>query len=540
MVAPLPLNITIVEAKTGGSTIRELAIEVNVAYLTPYYQVKRKENISVGKDVIAVTDSAFYQGAEARDFLGISKTAKVVLKPGDIPAGAEVFVQTTSHNRKIPAGMKCLLQTAASAGPTPAPAAAPTRSREEDEDDKDEAAPEAKRPKVEVKKEDDKKKPAAGTTSTTIITELDVVVSFDTTASMTPVLFQVRRELDKLVTLLFSSLGDKGVNVRFGAIAHGDYDSSHQYVVTSMDLTDNVEEIKKFINTVEPVRNFWNEGEAYEQALRTAKSSMSWRSTAKHVLVLTGDEKPHPPNFPGNTDKVDWEVEARELADMDVPIYSVQCPSLAISRSLNFYQGLADAHTRGAYILLSQFALVNPLIEALLYHATGDITSLQEHETALEKAGTYNRHMELAFNTLLDREDVNKTGGSAAGGGSAGGRVPVPPGRFQSFIIEQDQQIKEFVIENVGEDAFKAGGGFYELIKQENVSAKKEVVMEHIRSGDMFSGADSRAMVSLPVNGAKKISPSDVPAGYRAYVQSTSWNRGLKKGQRFMYQVGQC
>lgn len=164
MAAPLPSNITIVEAEADGKTIRDLAVSVNVAYLTPYYQVKRKENISVVKDVIAVTDTAFYQGADARNFLGISTTTKVVLKPSDIPAGCEVFVQTTSHNRKIPVGTKCLLQTAASAdvavaAPVPVAASAPvppaTLNRSRPTTYSGLTAPDAKRPRLSAEEEQD-------------------------------------------------------------------------------------------------------------------------------------------------------------------------------------------------------------------------------------------------------------------------------------------------------------------------------------------------------------------------------------------------
>lgn len=549
--ASLPSNFTILDGGDGGQTIDELALAANVSFEASFYLAQRKEDISRDRDVIAMSNTEFHRGEAARNFLGLPTKRKTSFKPASIAAGVSVYLKTPNHKRKVPKGSSVLLEIGSTAASSPTKRKAEEKDEAEENDETPKKSAKTTEAKTEAEEEkDDEKKPAtsATTAAAKIITELDVVVSFDTTASMTPVLFQVRRELEKLVTLLFTSLSAKGVNVRFGAIAHGDYDSASQYIVQHLDLTDDVDKITKFITTVQPVSNFWNEGEAYEQALRVAKSSMSWRGTAKHVLVLTGDDKPHPANFPGNTDKVDWKTEASELAAMDVPIYSVQCPSLAIPRSLDFYQGLADAHTRGAYILLSQFALVNPLIEALLYHATGDIAALQAHESKLETAGTYNRHMELAFNTLLGRDDANKTGGSThvagadvtASSAGAGARVPVAPGRFQSFVIEEDQPIKEFVMESVGEDAFKAGGGFYELIKEENVSDKKEVVMEHKRSGDMFSGADARALISLPSKGAKKVSPSDVPNGYRAYIQSTSWNRSLKKGQYFMYQVGQC
>lgn len=376
------------------------------------------------------------------------------------------------------------------------------------------------------------------------MTELDIVLCFDTTASMTPVLFQVRRELARLTRLLFETLPGQGVSVRLGVIAHGDYDSAAQYVTKHVDLSDSVDDLTQFINTVEPVHNGWNEGEAYEQALRVAKG-LSWRPSSRKVLVMSGDDKPHPAFFPANADKVDWEKESDDLAAMDIPIYAVQCPSLSIPRSEAFYKTLAAKHSRGAYIMLSQFALVNELIVALLYHATDDRSALEQHEDDLIAAGRYNRNMELAFNTLLQRDDERRaamapaaSSGSGTGTGTGASRVPVPAGRFQRFTIDENSSIKQFV-ETTGA-VFKAGRGFFELSKAESVSQKKEVILEHIASGEMFSGSDAREMVGLPETGTKRINPGAVPAGYRAFIQSTSYNRKLIGGTSFLYEVTQA
>eukprot|EP00566_Odontella_aurita_P012189 CAMPEP_0113596894 /NCGR_PEP_ID=MMETSP0015_2-20120614/40636_1 /TAXON_ID=2838 /ORGANISM="Odontella" /LENGTH=491 /DNA_ID=CAMNT_0000504553 /DNA_START=47 /DNA_END=1524 /DNA_ORIENTATION=+ /assembly_acc=CAM_ASM_000160 len=128
MATPLPSNFTILDAANEGNTIREIAVAANVAYLTPYYLVQRKENISKPKDVVVVTSTEFHQGADARSFLGLPTNTKTTLHPSQIPAGARVFVETSSHNRKVPIGSMVLLQTAAYASDAaPAPAApAPT------------------------------------------------------------------------------------------------------------------------------------------------------------------------------------------------------------------------------------------------------------------------------------------------------------------------------------------------------------------------------------------------------------------------------
>ncbi|CAB9530969.1 expressed unknown protein (Partial), partial [Seminavis robusta] len=133
----LPNNFTVLDSGGGGSTIRELALAANVAYLTPYYLVLRKENVSASKDVIAVSDTIFKRGADARALLGLPANGKATITPAGIPAGTRVFVQSSSHNRKIPANSQVLLQIAADGAavnadsppapaPAPAPAAAPS------------------------------------------------------------------------------------------------------------------------------------------------------------------------------------------------------------------------------------------------------------------------------------------------------------------------------------------------------------------------------------------------------------------------------
>lgn len=51
-----------------------------------------------------------------------------------------------------------------------------------------------------------------------------------------------------------------------------------------------------------------------------------------------------------------------------------------------------------------------------------------------------------------------------------GKRVPVPPGRFQRLDVDADVSIKDFVTSTGA--VFKAGRGFYELSKPEDVSDK--------------------------------------------------------------------
>lgn len=358
---------------------------------------------------------------------------------------------------------------------------------------------------------------------------LDVLLCFDTTGSMTPVLMTVRQRLSELTDTLFAT-----PDARLAVMAVGDYDSASQYVVTHRDFTADAGAVKAFLTGVAPVRNEWNEGEAYEQALRAAKG-LAWRPASRKVVVLVGDDKPHGPTFPANTERVDWRAELAELTAMDIPVYAIQCASLDIARSEEFWRAAGGAHRRGAYVLLHQFAQIHEMLMALLYHAADDLAGLQEYEQRLVAAGAYNRNMEVALNGLLGREDRGVA--APVRGGHAPDAVAVPPGRFQRLRVDAKASIREFVAASGA--VFRTGRGFYELSKPETVSAAKEVVVEDVASGDMFSGAAARAVLGLPADATAKLAPRSVPAGKRVFVQSTSVNRALQPGTFFLYELDQ-
>ena len=55
-------------------------------------------------------------------------------------------------------------------------------------------------------------------------------------------------------------------------------------------------------------------------------------------------------------------------------------------------------------------------------------------------------------------------------------------------------------------------------------------------TGDLFTGGVAREMVGLPASGDAKIKPTSL-AEYDVFVQSTSVNRKLIGGTKFLYEV---
>lgn len=72
-----------------------------------YYQLTKTEIIQPQKQIAILANSKVYTGNEARDLLGLPDE-HVKVKPNDYP-GYEIFVQSTSVNRKLIAGTKLLI-----------------------------------------------------------------------------------------------------------------------------------------------------------------------------------------------------------------------------------------------------------------------------------------------------------------------------------------------------------------------------------------------------------------------------------------------
>jgi len=70
-----------------------------------YYALKKTEKISPKKELVLHNkdnDTFIVDSLECRNVLGLSKTDTISIKPKDIPDKYRLFVQSTSHNRKIP------------------------------------------------------------------------------------------------------------------------------------------------------------------------------------------------------------------------------------------------------------------------------------------------------------------------------------------------------------------------------------------------------------------------------------------------------
>lgn len=346
---------------------------------------------------------------------------------------------------------------------------------------------------------------------------IDVVFTFDTTGSMYPCLTQVRRNVKQTVKRLFAEIP----GLRVGVIAHGDYCDAHDtYVTKALDLTTDEDKVVQFVETVEKTGG-GDTPECYELVLHEARS-LAWKSGRSKVLCMMGDDVPHPPSYPQNTKHIDWRNELGLLVEAGIHVYGVQC--LNREHADHFWQEIARK-TKGLHLNLDQFGDLTDVIMAVCYKQDSS-EKLQAFEKEVKAKGRMNRNLDAAFATLLGREK--------AGDFKATDLTAVRPGRFQILQVDKDTPIKEFVL-NQGA-SFKTGRGFYQFTKTETIQDYKEVILQDKATGDLYEGKRARELLDLPTHGSVRIKPAKMEK-YNVFVQSTSVNRKLIGGFKFLYEV---
>ncbi len=343
-----------------------------------------------------------------------------------------------------------------------------------------------------------------------------VVFNFDTTGSVRPCIRQIQRNVAGAFAPLFTEI--PGLEIGVGA--NGDYcDARTSYVTTRLDLTTDLHKLTQFVRNI-GYTDGGDAAECYELVLNEARQ-YSWAVHAEKVFVLIGDDVPHSQNDLQNKQRLNWRAEAQVLRDLGVTIYAVQCLNRRYAES--FYRELGDL-----YFTLDQFSEVPDLIQAMCYKQAGD-EALTRFEETVARAGRMNRALDKSFRVLAGRGNKSTRYKPVPRGLN-----PVSPGRFQILFVDETTDIRGFVEENGL--VFNAGRGFYEFTKPETIQENKEVVLRDKVTGDMYSGNAARNMIGLPPGIRGRIKPADL-GKYDVFVQSTSYNRKLVGGTRFLYEV---
>ena len=357
--------------------------------------------------------------------------------------------------------------------------------------------------------------------------DVEVVISFDVTGSMYPCLTQVRREVKSFLKQLFSDIP----NIKVGLIAHGDYCDEGRdpmYLIKEHPLSGDEASLIKFVT------DCGNSGggdaaECYELVLHNTRS-FKWTAGTSKVLILMGDDVPHNAKEAQNKLHLDWRNELNCLLEMGVKVYGVQ--ALRRSHATPFYKEIAKT-TGGFQLDLDQFSDIINLIYAICYQQVGN-EELQKFETKLSDEKKLTRSMSVNLARLLGKSEKEVTATLKKAYGDTD-LAAVPPSRFQVLEVKKDIPIADFVKENGL--IFHTGKGFYQFTKPVDIQSYKEVILVDKVSGDMFNGNKAREIMGIPVGENARCKPEKYGTKYDAYIQSTSNNRKLIGGTKFLYEV---
>ena len=276
----------------------------------------------------------------------------------------------------------------------------------------------------------------------------DIVISFDTTGSMSPCIREVRRRVKETVGKLFDNIPE----LRISIIAHGDYcDGSLCY--SNVEFTSDKNKLVSFIEQV-PNTNGGDSDECYEFVLHQI-NNFNW-TAENRALILIADALPHKVGYTYGPiyNEYDWVTEAKNLANRRVSVYAVE--ALGSRNSKAFYEPLSEL-TNGRKLDLNQFTDAVETIIAISYHS-GSKEKLGEYKQELENSFKMNRNLAAVFNALGHTVKIET---------DKSGLIPVPPYRFQILHVDNVCDIKSFV-EKVG-IKFRKGRGFYQFTKSETV-----------------------------------------------------------------------
>jgi hypothetical protein len=356
----------------------------------------------------------------------------------------------------------------------------------------------------------------------------DVVISFDSTGSMSPAISEVRRKVENFITTLFDSVE----GLRIGIINHGSYCDGSKLIDTH-DLTTDKNSLVNFLHRTRNTSGCDMSHASYEYVLERAKS-LDWQATNR-ALIMIGDCEPHPTNYYNNNGyKIpDWQVETFKLVDtLNVKIYPIQ--ALNRKQHTHFYKALSQISNTPKLDLM-QFSDVAEYLTAVIYNQSST-KHVEEYAEQLQTEGLFNRNIAAMFNTLLGTSQYVSAGDNliTRNTGDKGDLQEVDRARFQVLYVDHDIPIADFV-RNTGAK-FKIGQGFYQLTKTELVQERKQVVLVDKKTGDMWSGNAARDFIGLPYGERGKIQPRH-DLTYDIFIQSTSANRKLMGNTKFLYEA---
>lgn len=347
---------------------------------------------------------------------------------------------------------------------------------------------------------------------------MKILISFDDTGSMSSLRKVVREKCTEFVNHLF----DRFKGLQISVIIHNDYCDAD--TIQQLDFTYDRRRIVEFINLGSSTGG-GDADECYEYVLQLA-TQMDWADADKKVVIMIGDCNPHPVGYKygGKTYNIDWKEEAQKLADMEVQIYAIQ--AMGNRSSTKFYEGMSKI-TKGVKLDLTQFKNLPQYLTAITYQQDGNLEEYENSDARFKK--------DLMLKSMFSK--LKRASGIAEEVDES--KIEMLS-RFQVMNVEYDCKIQDFVSEHG--NSFKAGSGYYQLVSSEKVQSHKKIVFVNKETGEMTDDADfcREKLGILGEMGTVTVSPKkckDALAEYDVFIQSTSYNRKLDAGTKFLYEL---
>ena len=347
---------------------------------------------------------------------------------------------------------------------------------------------------------------------------MKILISFDDTGSMSSSRKIVREKCTEFVTHLF----DRFKALQIAVIIHNDYCDSD--TIQQLNFTSDRRAITDFINRNSSMGG-GDSDECYEYVLQLA-TQMNWDDSDKKVVIMIGDCNPHPVGYKhgGKTYNIDWRDESEKLAEMGVQIYAIQ--AMGNRNASKFYEGMSKI-TGGVKLDLTQFKNIPQYLMAITYQQDGN---LEEYENSDER---------FKKDVMLKSMFSKLKRGAVSLGDLDEDKIEMLS-RFQVLNVDYECKINDFVQEHGR--SFKAGSGYYQLVSSEKVQPHKKIVFVHKETGEMTDDPDfCRGKLGiLHETGTVAVSPKkckDALAEYDVFIQSTSYNRKLDAGTKFLYEL---
>lgn len=109
----------------------------------------------------------------------------------------------------------------------------------------------------------------------------------------------------------------------------------------------------------------------------------------------------------------------------------------------------------------------------------------------------------------------------------------IPPTSFKIFSVTKDAPIREY-INSVTGTPYKIGSGYYQATKNVVIQDYKNILVQNVTSGKVYSGASLRTLLGLPSD-TVEVAPGNHKE-WNIFIQSTSVNRKLFGGTLVLVQ----